>query len=262
MVGLPFVYLIINTYTHYLTYFTGYIGKKHLQSAIQTVQNEPLQKDRPLSFAVLRVPFFLEPQYDETAPFVETNRQRLLKKWGPQWPIQKQTHNLKARGIQAGIPHFNLDRLASNTMASHRLIQYLGKTYGLDVAEQVYDALNVYYFVDGHALNDRPRVAQVVADVLADCVEPPTAHELLEFLNSHQGRREIEHAMMALQQLNIHSIPKFIVEGQTVVDGAADAHVFVDIFREIELRGSVAGGPLFQEILGVSTEIVQKGSHR
>ena len=103
-----------------------------------------------LIFSIIRVPFFLEPEYDERKPFIESNRDRLLTKWGGKqgWERQKRNHDLKGRGLDAGIPHFNLDRLASNTMASHRLIQYIGKTYGLHVSEAIYDRLNVYYFVD------------------------------------------------------------------------------------------------------------------
>ena len=52
-------------------------------------------------------------------------------------------NSLKGRGLAAGIPHFNLDRLASSSMASHRLIQHVGKRYGLDVSEALYDRLNV-----------------------------------------------------------------------------------------------------------------------
>ncbi|GAX28086.1 hypothetical protein FisN_2Hh096 [Fistulifera solaris] len=151
-------------------------------------------------------------------------------------------------------------------MASHRLIQYLGKTYGLDVSEAIYDVLNVYYFVDGHSLNDHPRLAQVVADALSNlfakrAMPAPTSKELLDFLSSQQGRKEIQAATAALQQLGIHSIPKFIIEGQTVVDGAALPDVFVQVFREIEERGTIAGGPLFREILGVSTETIARASH-
>jgi hypothetical protein len=46
------------------------------------VISKPLNRDSPLSFAVLRVPFFLEPHYDESKPFIESNRERLIKKWG------------------------------------------------------------------------------------------------------------------------------------------------------------------------------------
>jgi predicted DsbA family dithiol-disulfide isomerase len=221
-------------------------------------------EDRPLAFATIRVPFFLEPSYDESKPFVESNRERLIKKWGgPEgWERQKQAHDLKGRGLEAGISHFNLDRLASNTMASHRLIQHIGKKYGLAVSEAIYDRLNEYFFVEGHALNDRPRLAEVVAEKLTELLdEPPSSQEILSFLNGNEGRKEIEDSIQALHQLGIHSIPKFIIEGQTVVDGAARHDVFVEIFRDIERRGTVARGPVFAELLGISEETIERGSH-
>ena len=233
---------------------------------METVLRDPLPSaPRPLAFAVVRVPFFLEPNYDEDAVHVESNRERLIQKWGGKagWERQKAQHNLKGRGREAGIPHFNLDRLAANTMASHRLIQFIGKTYGLAVSEAIYDCLNNYYFVDGHSLNDRPRLAQVVADKLATLLpdDAPTAQQLLAFLNGNQGRKEIEQAVQTLHRLGIHGIPKFIIEGQTVVDGAAHAQVFEQVFREIERKGEIAHGPVFGNILGISPETVQRGSH-
>lgn len=118
--------------------------------------------------------------------------------------------------------------------------------------------------MDGHALNDRPRLARVVADKLETVVTdqtPPSAVELLDFLNGNEGRQEIQNALDALNQLGIHGIPKFIIEGKTVVDGAAHSQVFVDIFREIERRGEIHGGPVFGEILGIPQETVEAGSH-
>uniref|UniRef100_A0A7S3DN16 DSBA-like thioredoxin domain-containing protein n=1 Tax=Entomoneis paludosa TaxID=265537 RepID=A0A7S3DN16_9STRA len=226
---------------------------------------------RPIAFSVLRVPFMLEPEYDENRVYVESNRDRLVKKWGGKqgWERQKRNHDLKGRGLDAGIPHFNLDRLAANSMASHRLIQWIGKTYGLQVSETIYDLLNTYYFVDGHSLNDKPRLAQVVAAKLAELSAsfvanspaPATEAELFEFLNGNQGRAEIEQALVALNELGVHGIPKFVIEGQRVVDGAAHSSVFVRIFREIEARGQVQGPPVFADILGVSDDILQQGSH-
>lgn len=237
-----------------------------MNRAIETVLNAPANASKPLSFAVLRVPFFLEPQYDEKKIFERSNRERLIEKWGGNigWEIQKKNHNLKGRGLEAGIPYFNLDRLAANSMASHRLIQYLGKTYGLYVSEAIYDLLNVYYFVDGHSLNDRERIACVVSEKLAELIKDnaPTEAEILDFLNGSQGRHEIEQALAALNQIGVHGIPKFIIEGKTVIDGAAHSDVFVDIFRQIEKRGVVHGDPVFADVLGVSHEIMQKGSHR
>ena len=240
---------------------------------MEEVLSSPLpDAPRPISFSILRVPFFLEPHYDEDKPYIETNRQRLVKKWGGQqgWEVQKQRHDLKGRGKEAGIPHFNLDRLTSNTMASHRLIQYVGKRYGLRVSEILYDRLNVYYFVEGHALNDRPRLANVAVETIAKAVREDndgegtilmSEQEILDFLNGNEGRREIEHALQALDSIGVHGIPKFIIEGRRVVDGAARSDTFVHIFRDIEQKGEVFSGPIFGDILGVNDDIVQRGSH-
>lgn len=230
--------------------------------------------DLQLEFAVVRVPFFLEPHYDESKPFIERNRDRLIKKWGGKegWERQKHRHDLKGRGLAAGIPHFNLDRLASNSMASHRLIQHVGKKYGLDISEALYDRLNVYYFVEGHALNDKTRLAKVAAETLSQSLDknkslmdtrqtPMSEKEILEFLNGDEGRLEIENALRVLNDLGIHGIPKFIVEGSTVVDGAAGPETFVRIFREIEQRGEVAGAAIFKDILGIDEETLSRGSY-
>jgi len=216
-----------------------------------------------VKFAVIRVPFFLEPDYDEDKPFIGTNRERLIKKWGGKagWERQKLAHNLKGRGIEAGIPYFNLDRKTSSTMASHRLIQYVGKKFGLVASEALYDCLNVYYFVEGHALNDRPRLAKVSSTELKKLGHIMSEEDILDFLNSQDGREEIENARLALQRLGVHSIPKFIVEGNTLVDGAAHWTHHVEVFREIESRRKVAGGPIFGEILGIDKEVIEAGSH-
>jgi len=237
-----------------------------LNSAIDEVLKHPLpDAPKPLAFSILRVPYFLEPDYDEEAVYVETNRERLIKKWGGKagWNRQKHMHNLKGRGLEAGIPFFNLDRKASSTMASHRLIQFLGKTYGLAVSEAVYDKLNEYYFVEGHSLNDKPKLAKVVCGLLETILpdSAPSEVDILEFLNGDEGREEITNVIHALNQLGISGIPKFIIEGRTMVDGAARPEAFIEIFRQIEKRGSVHSGPIFNDVLGVSEEAVQTPSH-
>lgn len=237
-----------------------------MNSAINEVLRHPLP-DAPklLAFSILRIPYFLEPNYDENEVFVETNRQRLIQKWGGKagWERQKHRHDLKGRGLEAGIPFFNLDRKVSSTMASHRLIQYLGKTYGLTVSEAVYDKLNEYFFVDGHSLNDKPKLARFTCDLLKVILieNAPSEDDILEFLNGDVGRQEITNTTHALNQLGISGIPKFIIEGRTMVDGAARSATFVEIFRQIEKRGSVHSGPIFNDVLGVSDETIHTPSH-
>ncbi len=83
----------------------------------------------------------------------------------------------------------------------------------------------------------------------------------MDFLHSNEGRREIENALRALDQLGVHGIPKFIIEGSRIVDGAASPHVFVKIFRDIVAKGRVERGPVFGEILGVGDDIISHGSY-
>jgi hypothetical protein len=52
------------------------------------------------------------------------------------------TFFIKGRGLEAGIPHFKTDWLATPWLASHCLIQMLGKKYGLAISEAMYDLLN------------------------------------------------------------------------------------------------------------------------
>lgn len=93
--------------------------------------------DQPMGFTLLRVPFFLEPDYPTDPSFEETNRVRLIRKWGGKagWERQKARHGLKERGQEVGIEKFNLDRVASNTLMSHRLVQWVTKTLGINAAE-------------------------------------------------------------------------------------------------------------------------------
>jgi len=58
------------------------------------VLSKPLNSKSPVAFSILRVPFFLEPDYDEKKPHIESNRERLVKKWGgvEGWNRQKKNH--------------------------------------------------------------------------------------------------------------------------------------------------------------------------
>ena len=51
---------------------------------------EPARPEAPLSFSMLRVPFFLEPGYSRSEEFEETNRVRLHRKWGSEQGFKTQ----------------------------------------------------------------------------------------------------------------------------------------------------------------------------
>ena len=130
--------------------------------------------------------------------------------------------------------------------------------------------IHSYYFVEGHALNDRPRLAKVAVETLSEFIAKDdttqqsimTEEDVLSFLNGDEGKLEIHNALSALQQIGVHGIPKFIIEGCRVVDGAAGPETFIQIFRDIEKRGEIENGPIFADILGVSEDTWKRGSHK
>ena len=217
------------------------------------VQASPMNKNAPLAFTVLRVPFFLEPNYAEDETWTESNRDRLVRKWGGQagWEAQKQRHNLKGRGQEVGIEKFNLDRRASSTLASHRLVQWVTRTRGVAIAEALYGRLNYQHFEEGKALNNHKLLVATAEEVGVPAADAEA------FLASGEGREQIEEAQKILRALGVQSIPTFIVGGDRVVGGAAHADNFVHAFREIEATGEGAPGSLFAEALQIPAEVME-----
>ena len=218
------------------------------------VMSDPMDATNPVRFSVLRVPFFLEPGYDTDERFSETNRARLERKWGGKvaFAAQKHRHRLKERGQEVGIEKFNLDRLASSTLKSHRLIQWITKNRGCEVAEAVYNDLNFRHFVDGKKLNDAEMLCDAAAAAGVD------RDEAMRFLESGEGLEEIGDAQEMLQEMGIHSIPNFVVGGKVVVSGAVHATELVQIFRRIESTGKGAPGSAFADALRIPPEMRAK----
>ena len=57
---------------------------------MREVVRSPIDAAAPASFSLLRVPFFLEPDYPRDEEFEETNRTRLHRKWGSEAGFLKQ----------------------------------------------------------------------------------------------------------------------------------------------------------------------------
>ena len=222
----------------------------------------PATPGRPLRFSLARVPFFLEPDYPRGEAFEETNLERLQRKWGGarEFEAQKRRHRLKERGRAAGIPHFRAERIASNTHASHRLVQWVTKRAGTQVAERLYADLNFRHFEEGKKLNDRRMLAEA-AGRAGGGRAGVTEAAALAFLDSGEGEAEIALAQRVLQDLGIHSIPTTLVDGQFSIGGALPADEVEQLFRKLEAEEEEDGEPVgdaafakrfvFAEALGI-----------
>jgi len=209
---------------------------------------------QPMGFTLLRVPFFLEPDYPRGPEFEETNRARLIRKWGGPagWEEQKRQHRLKERGHEVGIAHFNLDRVASNTLASHRLVQWTTRTLGINAAEALYNNLNRLHFEEGRKLNDHDMLATQAAAVGAD------AAEARRVLASGEGAAQIAAAQEQLATLGVNGIPTLILGGRwRLPSGALGAQTLVDTFRSIEGMGG-ATDTLFAKALEIPDAVMEE----
>lgn len=220
---------------------------------MNAVQREPLDASNPLRFTVIRVPFFLEPEYSRDESWHETNRKRLERKWGGkrEFEEQKRRHRLKERGEDVGIKHFNLDRLASNTMQSHRLVQWATKNYGCTVSEKLYNDLNKRHFELGQKLNDRIMLVEAATAAGAN------REHAEAFLASNEGEMEIEGALNILRRMGINSIPNFIIGAQHILSGAVHSSELIRLFRDIEKTGKGAPESAFSTVLGIPDDILE-----
>ena len=221
---------------------------------MREVASKPMVPDQPMGFTVVRVPFFLEPDYPTDPSFEETNRVRLIRKWGGKagWEAQKRRHALKERGLEVGIPKFNLDRIASNTLASHRLVQWVTKTLGINAAETMYNSLNKLHFEEGQKLNNNKMLIEEAVAVGAD------AEEARQFLESEAGKPEIQAAQAKLRQLGVSGIPTLILGGKwQMPSGALGASSIVDAFRQLEEMGG-ATDSMFAEALAIPDQVMEE----
>ena len=189
-----------------------------------------------LEIEVKRVPFFLEPGYPEDESFVEPHLDRMARKFiGPTRKFLElsdrekaslakafERHGLPERGAAVGL-EFTRQRLAANTLQSHRLVRWAGAK-----SEALYSVLNRMHHAEGLSLNSRSVLLSAAKEAGLD---PEAA---ARFLASDEGREEVLAQVARVHASGIHSIPTFIVDGTHVVSGAQRSERFVEIFMSIE----------------------------
>ena len=165
---------------------------------------------------------------------------------------------MKERGQAAGIPYFNLQRIASSTVLSHRLVQYVTHQYGVTASELLYRELNERHFIEGKKLNDLNMLLDAATKSVGNEFDFKAARTYLQDKNA--GLKELNNVQKLLNKLGIHSIPAFVIGGDCnfIVDGAATSSTFVNIFRGIE-ESSPSGAPksFFGETLGFSRRVLE-----
>nr|WP_255327045.1 DsbA family protein [Pseudogulbenkiania sp. MAI-1] len=117
---------------------------------------------------------------------------------------------------------FNFDAIdvLPNTLAAHRLVQYLGRRCGGQQQLALIEALYDGYFMQGENIGDTTYLARLAARFglphaeTADCLLPPAAPDSAVFLR--QGQQ-------AAQAYGIGGVPGFAFNRRYALSGAVPA---------------------------------------
>ena len=131
-------------------------------------------------------------------------------------------------------------------MKSHRVVQWLSQTRGLQAAEAFYAALSDLHFIQGKKLNDPTLLAETARSIVG--VPTPETLAFLASEDTEPTAATIQKAYDACHRLGITSIPTFIINGTHVINGAAHADEFTHLLRSLH-HNFVYSPPIFADIL-------------
>ena len=193
-----------------------------------------LAAEQNVAIEIHRVAFFLEPGYCSMPDdWSESHTQRMVRKFGSQEAFDrvKVQHRLMARAAEAGLERegwsdHNLDRRTqSSTMRAHRLVAWIDRKFGWEVAEVAYKLLHRSHFVEGEKLNDMAVLEAAAAGAGVDTADARA------FLKSGALEKEIVVQTEAVRRHGIDSIPTLFVDGQPAISGAARADEVLESLR-------------------------------
>lgn len=135
---------------------------------------------------------------------------------------------MNERAIAVGLPPLTENRICSSTIRSHRLVRWVSAHYGLKKSEELYDILNYEHFINGAKLNSLEFLLNSCERVNID------AERVRQHLMTDDGRSDVYNTIATLQNMNVTSIPIFIINSFWGIEGAVTTNRFMEIFRKIE----------------------------
>jgi predicted DsbA family dithiol-disulfide isomerase len=171
------------------------------------------------------------------SPGSRTTSIQMHLEWGVQWPrswspnsalneLQQIQQRLTQFGMSDGI-HFTFGGKIGNTRDSHRLI-LLAKTKGLETQNRVVEELFQSYFEQNGDITDRKMLQKAGVDAELDEVE------VKEWLESDKGGEQVDQEVKLTKKSIESGVPRFVIQGDHVVDGAEDPSAFLEVFGQIK----------------------------
>lgn len=189
-----------------------YIGKRNMEDALKEYDGE------------VEIEFH-SFQLDPNAKKSHSNPSESLgKKYGmPAEEAQKMIDRVVNMAKDVGLD-YNYDALIeNNTMKAHKLLQY-SKEENKDkiIKEQVFKA----HFIDGKDIGDD----QVLIDIgLEAGLEEG---KIIEALDSEKYQSMVEADRYTASQLEISSVPFFIIDNKRAIQGAQPKEAFLKVFTQ------------------------------
>ena len=189
-----------------------YIGKRRLEHAIRS-QNGKYE------FRISYLPFELNHALPETGVAYHDH---LAEKFGGRDHFELLSARVTAVAAEEGII-FNQDRqkVLPNTGRLHAIIQTAG-----DNQAAVMEAYHKAFFTDGVDLSNKENALEVA---IAEGMSRTRAEKAWEDPALLKKIREQERE---ISLLGIHSVPCFIINRQTAIVGAQQAHAFISAFEK------------------------------
>jgi predicted DsbA family dithiol-disulfide isomerase len=205
-----------------------YIGKRRFERAVDTLADE-------VEIEYVFRAFQLDPtaSMGKSQPVAEA----YAKKFGGPDRAREIIERVTSVAAEEGL-EFRLDRaLRANTLLAHRLL-WLAERPDSPVAQPALkERLLRAYFHDGLDIGDPDVLAACAAEIGFD------RDEVLAFLESGAGLHEVRADIEQAIDYGISGVPAFVINGRWSIPGAQDTDTFVNVFRQLKDRITVASGP-------------------
>jgi predicted DsbA family dithiol-disulfide isomerase len=198
-----------------------YIGKRKFESALSKLGDD-------ISVNVTYRAYQLDP----TASPGKTEPVRGVyerKFGGPQQADQIISH-VSSVAAEVGLEFRMNDAQRANTLLAHRLIWRAGQPDSPLAQSEVKELLLASYFTNGNNIGDPDELATLMETLGAD------HSETIRFLDSDEGKQEVQSELLGASQLGITAVPTYVVEGQWSIPGAQEAETFERVLRRLADR--------------------------
>ncbi|KAJ2549238.1 hypothetical protein EV175_004522 [Coemansia sp. RSA 1933] len=193
-----------------------YVGKRRLEKAID------LAKEKWPEFGVTieYLPYQLDSQMGNGLDKAEIYK----KKFGDR--AEAITKRMEEAGRADGI-EFKFAGKMSNTLDSHRLIDYAMCKGGAEVQEKVVEALMHKYFENEEDIGDIQVLSAAAEEAGLD------RQEAEKYLESDEGVDDVKRKASRVQGLGISGVPFYIINNRFGISGAETPEVFLDAFAKV-----------------------------